>query len=313
MIYSRSSIRTDDQGKELQENGLQLFHVTVNDGDIHQYAASCIPFHWHQELEAFLLLEGEVEIGVGDSSCRLNAGEGCFINTGIIHSFSGLVPSPCRYRSFVFGSDIVAGTPGSVFDTMYVRPLLEEGVPFLEFRDKTGDGLYFEQFHRAFKACQEERDGYEFQVREALSNIVLHAKEKSRIMPSRKIPAVQEERLKAMLRWIDGHVGQSLSVGEIAKQANICPRECQRMFGRYLHYTPVEYVQRRRIFAAARQLACTDRPVTEIALSCGFSSPSYFSKQFKAVVGSTPAKYRSAVRERQGMQQLSLKTWGKEV
>lgn len=97
----------------------------ANEGNIHSYAAGLIPSHWHRELEIFILLEGRVRIGAGSETFEVVPGEGCFINTGILHSFACLVPSPCRYRSFVFDAGIVSGTPGSIFDTRYIRPLLE--------------------------------------------------------------------------------------------------------------------------------------------------------------------------------------------
>lgn len=146
--------------------------------------------------------------------------------------FPAAVPSPCTYRSFVFGSDLVAGTPGSIFDTAYVRPLLESGIPFLKFQTETEDGDYLEQFQRAFSACLEEGDGYEFQVRDALSHILLYV-------------------------------------------------------------SPIGYVRQKRLFAAAEQLSSTGRPITDIALNCGFSNPSYFSRQFKEFMGSTPGEYRA--------------------
>ena len=40
-----------------------------------------------------MLMEGSVRIGIGDTFYDVHAGEGCFINTGILHSFIGLVPS----------------------------------------------------------------------------------------------------------------------------------------------------------------------------------------------------------------------------
>lgn len=298
MIQNRSKIRTDSQGQELDEDRLVLFDLTVNDGDIHQYLASCIPSHWHRQLEIFLLLSGSIQISAGDSVYHLNAGEGCFFNTEVIHSFAGLAPSPCSYRSFVFDPGIVGGTPGSIFDTKYVRPLLEKGAPFIRFSPES-DSPYFKQFHQAFSACENELPGYEFKVRNALSSILLYVIEKSEVVPVRKIPAVQETRLKQMLVWLKQNAEQTISVTEIAAAANICPRECQRIFRQYLNCTPTEYIQQLRIFSAAEQLAATDTPITAVALACGFSSPSYFSKQFKARVGCTPLEYRSAVRSKQ--------------
>ncbi|MGN0394172.1 MAG: helix-turn-helix domain-containing protein [Coprococcus sp.] len=298
MIRNRNFIHIDCHGKELQEQGLQLFDLIANYGDIHQFIASCIPSHWHHELEIFLLLEGTVQIGVGDNIYRIEAGEGCFINSDVIHSFTGIVQSPCTYHSFVFDSGIVSGTPGSIFDTMYVRPLLTKGPSFLKFQQGKDDDQYFTQFNRAFNACIEELPGYEFQVRDALSSILLHIKQKSQIISSRSMPTIQETRIKQMLAWIDEHIKQNVTVRDIADTVNICPRECQRIFSRYLHYSPMEYIRRRRIFTAAQLLSTTDIPVTDIALDCGFASSSYFSKQFKALVGSTPVEYRMAIQQK---------------
>ncbi len=292
MIRTPNFLQVDACGKELPEEGQQFFHFIANDGDIHQFAAGYIPSHWHKELELFVLLEGCIQIGIGACTYQLQAGDGCFINTEVIHSFTAKAPSPCTFHSFVFDSDIIGGTPGSIFDTAYVRPLLKEGSPFLKFQMKTGDDFYFEQFGQAFQACIEEKYGYEMQIRNALSNILLYTKSKSRINPSRSIPTVQEIRLKEMLIWIDNNLERHISVPQIAAAANICPRECQRIFQQYVHYSPIEYTQRKRIFTAAKQLSDTDWPITAIALNCGFSNPSYFSKQFKAFMGSTPSQYR---------------------
>lgn len=117
-------------------------------------------------------------------------------------------------------------------------------------------------------------------------------------MADRPIPSIQETRLKEMLLWIDHHLETHITVSQIANTANICTRECQRIFHQYLHYSPVEYIQRKRLFNAAKLLEDTDNPVTDIALSCGFSNPSYFSKQFRELMDRTPSEYRTMVREK---------------
>ena len=297
MIRSRSSLLIDAYGEELPEEGLQLFDLIANDGDIQHFAAGYIPSHWHKELELFILLEGCIQIGIGSRNYQLSAGDGCFINTEIIHSFTAKVSSPCTYRSFVFHPNIIGGAPGSVFDTAYVRPLLKSGISFLKFQKDEEDKFYFEQFKLAFQACVEEPYGYEFQIRNALSNILLHVQSKTPDNSGCAMPTIQEMRLKEMLSWIDRNLGNPISVSQIAATVNICPRECQRIFQQYIHYSPIEYIQRKRIYRAARQLSETDYPITAIALNCGFSTPSYFSKQFKALMGSTPNEYRSMVIE----------------
>ena len=286
MIQSPKFLVTDKQGKEIPEEELPLFNFLANDGDIHHFLAGYIPSHWHKELEVFLLLEGDIQIGIGDCTYRLHSGDGCFINAEVIHSFTADVSSPCRYRSFVFSPDIIGGMPGSIFDTAYVRPLIETGVSFLKFPKGDEHKFYFQQFDRAFFACASEEYGYEFQIREALSNILLYVTSKSTEITDhsvflRKENRLKENRLKQMITWIDSHLEQTITVSAIAKAANICTRECQRIFNQYLHYSPIAYVNRKRIYYAAKQLSDTDDPM----------------RQFKEYMGSTPSEYRTAVKE----------------
>lgn len=294
MIQTRNRIRTDNKGKELQEDDRRPFNVHVNDADICRYIGGNIPPHWHKELEIFMLLEGCVDIHIENQSFRLTEGEGCFINSEVLHSFYAGRTSECRFRSFVFGAEIVGGMPGTVFDTEYVRPLMENGVQFLRFQ-KASDQRYYEQFEKAFSACVTEKKGYEFEVRSALSDILLYIISKG-LQKCETIPRIQEQRLKAMLLWTEEHLSETITVPELAKAANICTRECQRIFTQYLHCSPTEHIVRQRIYKAAELLPDTERSITEIALRCGFSSPSYFSQRFRECTGRTPKEYRAAVR-----------------
>ena len=100
-----------------------------------------------------------------------------------------------------------------------------------------------------------------------------------------------------MLAWINQHLEKNISVKDIAAVASICARECQRIFQRYLSTTPTAYVRQRRLLLAARQLTLTDTPVTDIALNCGFASPSYFTRHFRLLTGTTPTQYRENIRK----------------
>ena len=292
MILNRSHIHLDSQKQELPLQGLDLFHITANDGDIHQYPADYIPVHWHPELELFVLTEGVVDIGIGEHSVRLTAGEGCFINTGVLHSFHAPEPGACHYHSFVFDPAIVGGMPGSIFDVAYVRPLLNSGIPFLKFEKDGSDAPFFLHFSAAYTACEEETHGYEFKVRSAFSDLLLYMLKKLPAASPAPAAHAQEKRLKEVLEWISQNLETDISTETLSAASHISPRECQRMFQKYLHISPTEYIRRQRIFLAADLLTTTDEPVTEIGFRCGFSSPSYFSSEFKKVIGKTPTEYR---------------------
>lgn len=292
MIQMRNSVTVDFQGREIPVGHQRPFNLTANDGDIHQYATDCIIAHWHQEMEVFISTQGQVRIGIEDQEYLVREGEGCFINSDILHSFTPVDSSPCTYHSFVFDTSIVGGAPGSVFDTSYVRPLLESGIPYLQFTPCKEDAPFYDNFSLAFEACRNENPGYEFDVRTALSKILLFLNQKISPVSGVKASSIQKQHMKQMLLFIDRHLSESFGVAELAGSVNICERECQRIFQRYLHYRPMEYVRRKRIYTSAAKLLACDSPVTDVAFEYGFASPSHYTKQFRELMGMTPTEYR---------------------
>lgn len=294
MKVNRNYLNLDSDGREILEDGLQLFNLIVNEGDINSYLTGSIPPHYHTELELFLLEEGSVEIGINDISVTLQAGDGCFINSGVLHSYRGTVATPCTYRSFVFSPSIVGGMAGSVFDSVYVQPLIQSGPTFMTF--SSDDRAFRTEFEKCLAAAEDEKEGYEFEIRNALSALILQVRSKSRMDSRDRSMLIQDERFKKLIAWVEKNLSADFSIAEMAADAGISARECQRLFVRYLHYSPVAYIQRRRVFTAAGMLVNTSMTISEIAVKCGFSSSSYFSKQFRAQTGSSPLEYRQKAR-----------------
>lgn len=287
------SISLSQNRQELVQRGTPLFPCSSYNMELHQYIANEIPPHWHRDLEIFLLDEGHVRISLIDYEFDLQPGEGFFVNSNVLHGISCRSDGPCSYRSVVFDPIIVSGAPGSAFDMLYVRPFTEQGPPIWRLHPEDDyDGFSItELFNTAHSACEGEPAEYEFSVRDALSRILLLLKGRSQEISIRS-STQPELRMKQMLSWLDEHYSEPITVSQLASAAGICVRECQRSFAGFLHDTPVQYLTRLRITAAAELLASTDLPVTEVGIRCGFETPSYFAKQFKMITGVTPREYR---------------------
>lgn len=282
MVNHGIIMNVDEQMQERLENSFPLFDLIANEvmnTEGSEFGRE-IPPHWHRELEAFFLVHGQVQIAAGDSVFRLSAGEGCLINSGVLHSFV-FQEGAAHFRSFLFDGSIVAGAPGSLFDTVYIRPFLKSGPAYLKFGSQSQDMAFFRAFEDIFRLCSEEPEGFELEARWGLSRIMLYAKQKSEVLPSRKIDTAQELRIKNMLSWMEEHLQDTLTVEDIARQGNICVRACQKAFQKYLHSSPIEYLQCRRIFAAARKLSATDEPITDIASGMGFPVQAIFQNALK--------------------------------
>ena len=69
-----------------------------------------------------------------------------------------------------------------------------------------------------------------------------------------------------------------------------------RVFSRATHHTPYDYLMRRRLAQAARELNASDRNIIDIALEFQFNSAETFSRAFKRVHGVQPSVYRKGGR-----------------
>jgi AraC-like DNA-binding protein len=104
-------------------------------------------------------------------------------------------------------------------------------------------------------------------------------------------PAYQ--RLAAVDDFIRTHFYRPISLCELTRIAGISVAQLERYCKRVFHLTPRQMIQKVRLENAHR-LLLTDLPITDVAIQCGYTDHSAFSRQFKALTGFTPRQYRQA-------------------
>jgi transcriptional regulator GlxA family with amidase domain len=81
-------------------------------------------------------------------------------------------------------------------------------------------------------------------------------------------------------------------VEDLARMHNIAPRTLQRLFRRYVGVGPKWVLKRLRIHQAAERLtAANPTGWTELALDLGYYDHAHFIRDFRLVVGRSPAQY----------------------
>lgn len=293
MALSDCVTKIDSQGKELLEHGSALFPVACYHDDLQQMD---VPWHWHEELEVFIVSEGTAVVTSGKEKFVVHQGEGFFVNSGVLHAAWRKDESPCRFHSIVFHPRLVGGSVDSIFWQNYVHPLMDNSSLEYMLLDKsqTWHTKILEFIEDAWQLCKVESHGYEFLVRDHLSQLILHLSDAHPVTQKHvsEKSIRDHERVKIMLQYVQNHYGEALTISNLAAQASVSESECLRCFRNVIGRSPVQYIKQFRIQKAAELLAATAMKVGDIGALCGFQDSSYFVKTFREYKRVTPAEYR---------------------
>ena len=116
-------------------------------------------------------------------------------------------------------------------------------------------------------------------------------------MPDRSEFLRQEyvARINRVIDHIDAHLGAELALAELADVACFSRFHFHRIFSAMVGETITDYVKRIRLQNAASRLVNNPRDsVTDIAMACGFSSPSVFARAFRERFGVSASSWRAS-------------------
>ena len=89
---------------------------------------------------------------------------------------------------------------------------------------------------------------------------------------------------------------EPIEVADLAAAADMTVGQLERTARRVLGLSPKQLVMRFRLEEGLRLLTTTDLALIDVAQRCGYYDQSAFSRHFRRVVGTTPARYRAAHR-----------------
>jgi AraC family transcriptional regulator len=98
-----------------------------------------------------------------------------------------------------------------------------------------------------------------------------------------------------VIEHLYAHLDNKITIDLMASVAHLSPSHFVRVFKSETGKAPMEYVQDLRLERAKKLLLAGDKSMTDIALDCGFGSPSYLSACFQKQYRMTPKEYRKQV------------------
>jgi AraC family transcriptional regulator len=107
--------------------------------------------------------------------------------------------------------------------------------------------------------------------------------------------SISPRRLRLVLDRIEGELGGSLTIADLASLAGLSPSHFARSFSKEVGCSPYAFLLRRRVDRAKRLMTDPNAPLSVIARACGFSSPGHLSNVFRQLTGDSPRAWRANI------------------
>ncbi|UOQ87981.1 helix-turn-helix domain-containing protein [Agromyces endophyticus] len=108
----------------------------------------------------------------------------------------------------------------------------------------------------------------------------------------RSLPPELGPVFAATREWALRRIDEPLTLGDLARHANVSPRTFSRRFVEDTGYTPMQWVLRARVDMARELLERSDLGVEQIAARSGLGTGANLRLHFKRILGTSPSDYR---------------------
>lgn len=248
----------------------------------------CFSPHWHERMELLLVQRGSLHLVVGKQQVTVAAGELGLIPPSAVHkAIAG--EKGVLYRVLMF--DVAAflnGVRGSkrllgafLGGELAVSPCIKDPAAIAAVQqivqahgDKSATPLFISA-----------------QVYLLFDRLLAGA------APVKEVPIATDERFLDVLRYVDMHFTEPLSVKALSARFGYAESYFCRRFKTVSGLSPVKYINLQRLETAKRLMEEGKTGVTDIAAVCGFSDSDYFARCFKSTYGYTPTHYIALQKE----------------
>ena len=257
--------------------------------------------HYHPEHQITVILKGEGTRFIGNHVERFQPGEVYFIGRNVPHVFK------CD-AGYYEGNDQLEASSISVFfkDETFGPQFFEipEMSHIKRLLDLASLGVRIDGDDRKRVAgilnSIAAQDGFQ-RFQSLLSILDLCSKSDSlqtlsSIRYTSPSKDLENERINVVFQFLSKNFRKEVSLAQISSIANMTPNAFCRYFKQRTGKAFTVFLNEMRVESAAKLIAGSHDNFGNIAQECGFNSISYFNRQFKRVMQTSPMAYRNKYR-----------------
>ena len=260
----------------------------------HGYPFRTVRWHFHPEYELHLVTATEGNRYVGDHIGPFCKDDLVFVGPNLPHNWISNVPDgesiAERCVVFQFTGAFISACLAAFPELRFIQPLLKE-----TFRGVRFEAAVAQRVAPLMRELLEATDARRLALFMEIIDVVGHAETRT-LLASMGFQPDPSAYLSSAMNLVLQHIGRNftrdLSEAELAKLTRQSVSTFSRSFRRHTGVNFVQYVNSLRIELACQHLSQADLTVAEICYEVGFNNVSNFNRQFLAVKGMPPSKFR---------------------
>lgn len=274
------------------ENGSNFFiDVTYRNLPNHSYSAIT---HHHQSIELIFCISGIIKVSTPTSDIFLTANDFVFINSNVAHSIKSHSPHNEHYRIKFNPSVIEYKVCQPVPYSSYFFFSLPDVLFYNDFEDRE---YLYGLCRRCYECFINTSFSKKLMLQAAILELVSYIFEKNLIDIQDLKFNNKDSIFLETVKYINKNFA-SVTLEKAAKNASMSYSYFSRFFKKEFNTTFSKYLTNIRIQKSMEFLSNSSMNISSIALHCGFSNLSHYTKCFKEETGITPNKYRTIMQNK---------------
>jgi AraC-like DNA-binding protein len=251
--------------------------------------------HWHDCFEIFAVDGEPMKVILADGEVEISRGDIAVFVPRALHGIKSLGES---YDNHVFGytEALIYSSEISSINMKYLAPFRYGRVKsFVIKSDEPGAEILRKRLDALAKIYENGDECREMLGRSEI--LAIHSQLYKLSLPLTAVNAELSEYLVRAESYIRSHVSEDISPHDVANALHLSFSHLARLLKNNLATSAVELINQIKISTAEQMMINNNElSITDIAISLGYSSPSYFTRKFTEIRGQSPTDYRKALK-----------------
>jgi len=253
-----------------------------------------VPMHWHNEFELNRILRGAGEFICGDNRFIAEEGDIILIPPNMLHAAHPLESNNLLYEVLVFHSSMLGNTTNDRSTIECIRPIINGTV---QISNPIRSGMenpaaFHTTVEQIFLCVAGNRSQLDLLLKSELLRFFWLLDSNANLTHRSNSDISYSEIVRPALEYMMTNFRDSITIEQLANLVHLSKSYFMSCFKKAVGIGAIEHLTHLRINAACDALTDTDKVISEIAFTNGFSNLSNFNRQFKQIMGCSPKEYR---------------------